>query len=79
MTLAQPLVLITHDLGIVAQAVADHTMVMYGPAASWKPDRRMPSSTRRRIPIQAGLLAAVPRLDVPQDDSDNQFRAIPRI
>ena len=59
------LILITHDLGIVAGS-CDRTMVMYG-------GRVMEAGptdalfARPGHPYTAGLLAAVPRLDVPQD------------
>ena len=58
-------ILITHDLGVVAGACA-RTMVMYG-------GRVMESGPTDAVfadpshPYTAGLLAAVPRLDVPQD------------
>ncbi len=59
------IILITHDLGVVAGACA-RTMVMYG-------GRVMESGPTDAVfadpshPYTAGLLAAVPRLDVPQD------------
>lgn len=62
------LILITHDLGIVAGSCA-RTMVMYG-------GRMMEAGSTDDVfaapshPYTAGLLAAVPRLDVPQDMLD---------
>ncbi|WP_299819185.1 oligopeptide/dipeptide ABC transporter ATP-binding protein [uncultured Jannaschia sp.] len=59
------IILITHDLGVVAGA-CERTMVMYG-------GRVMESGPTDAVfadpshPYTAGLLAAVPRLDVPQD------------
>ncbi|WP_299837204.1 oligopeptide/dipeptide ABC transporter ATP-binding protein [uncultured Jannaschia sp.] len=59
------IILITHDLGVVAGA-CERIMVMYG-------GRVMESGPTDAVfadpshPYTAGLLAAVPRLDVPQD------------
>ncbi|MQY09651.1 ABC transporter ATP-binding protein [Actinomadura macrotermitis] len=57
------LVLITHDLGVVA-GVADRIVVMYaGSVAEQAPARAL--YTRPAHPYTAGLLASVPRLDRP--------------
>jgi len=60
------IILITHDLGIVAGS-CDRTLVMYG-------GRVMETGptgalfARPAHPYTLGLLSAVPRLDIPQDD-----------
>ncbi|WP_323765570.1 oligopeptide/dipeptide ABC transporter ATP-binding protein [Marinovum sp.] len=60
------IILITHDLGIVADS-CERTMVMYG-------GRVMETGPTEKLfeepshPYTLGLLAAVPRLDIPQED-----------
>ncbi len=60
------MILITHDLGIVADT-CDRTLVMYGGRVM----ERGPTDTlfaRPSHPYTVGLMRAVPRLDVDQDD-----------
>ncbi len=59
------IILITHDLGIVAGA-ADRTMVMYG-GRVMETGPTGPVFAKPAHPYTTGLLAAVPRLDIPQD------------
>jgi peptide/nickel transport system ATP-binding protein len=56
--------IITHDLGVVAE-FADRAVVMYaGRAVETAPVQRL--YAERRMPYTAGLLGSVPRLDAPQ-------------
>ncbi|KMO80166.1 ABC transporter ATP-binding protein [Mycolicibacterium chubuense] len=56
--------IITHDLGVVAE-FADRALVMYaGRAVETAPVADL--YTERRMPYTAGLLGSVPRLDAPQ-------------
>jgi peptide/nickel transport system ATP-binding protein len=57
-------VIITHDLGVVAE-FADRAVVMYAGRAVEVADVDV-LYRDRRMPYTAGLLGAVPRLDVPQ-------------
>ncbi|MEH3129756.1 MAG: ABC transporter ATP-binding protein [Mycolicibacterium neoaurum] len=58
--------IITHDLGVVAE-FADRALVMYaGRAVETAPVDRLYSG--RRMPYTAGLLGSVPRLDAPRGE-----------
>ncbi|MDH6127051.1 ABC transporter ATP-binding protein [Kitasatospora sp. GP82] len=66
------LVIITHDLGVIAR-VADEVLVMYGGSAA----EQAPADslfTAPRHPYTRGLLDSLPRLDAPEGDP---LRAIP--
>ncbi|WP_156178844.1 ABC transporter ATP-binding protein [Saccharothrix sp. ST-888] len=66
------LVLITHDLGVIAR-IADEVLVMYGgSAAEQAPADRL--FTAPRHPYTRGLLDSLPRLDAPEGEP---LRAIP--
>ena len=58
--------IITHDLGVVAE-FADRALVMYaGRAVETAPVRELYAD--RRMPYTAGLLGSVPRLDAPRGE-----------
>ncbi|QXM23881.1 ABC transporter ATP-binding protein [Elioraea tepida] len=55
------IILITHDLGVVAE-MADEVLVMYaGRAAEWAPARTLFAAPQH--PYTVGLMGAIPRLD----------------
>ncbi len=65
--LGMAIIIITHDLGVVAE-IADEIAVMYAGRIVERGRRRRRSSPRPQHPYTWGLLKSIPRLDTPRDE-----------